>query len=237
VSVGSYERATQLFSAAAALAPITAALLVCFRTGDVVDAVRSLVSLVAAGGLHVVVMRMVRDRGNRVQEKLWASWGGSTTIQKLRWAAGPRAHIQMLHGRVRQKTGLKMPTPRQEARDSAAADAVYEQAVQVLRETTRDHERYPRVWAELKHYGAARNLYGVRFAALVVSAVVFLASAALLKAAVGGDWELGWWPFLFSGSFAVLTALMWVFVVTPSFVRSASERYTDALLQSTSSEP
>lgn len=44
---------------------------------------RVLTALSLAGG-PIVLAELVRHQGQKVQETLWASWGGSPTIQKLR---------------------------------------------------------------------------------------------------------------------------------------------------------
>ncbi|MDU0366890.1 hypothetical protein RWH45_06655 [Microbacterium sp. KSW4-17] len=232
MSTDSYERHTQLLPASAVLAPISLLPLVTFRADDAADLIRSIGSLVALGGVHLIVMRVVRDRGNAIQQRLWASWGGNTTVRMMRWSAGSAADMRLLRARVEERTGIKLPSPRAEQRDAVAADAVYERAAGLLREATRDHERYPRVWSELKHYGAARYMLGLRPAALVIAASVAVLSAGLLWLSIAGTWQTGCWPFLVAGLFAFVAGLLWAAVVTPEYVRTASERYSDALLRS-----
>lgn len=226
----SYERVTQLYPAAAVLAPITVLVAVTFRGADPLDLLRSIVGVCAAAGFHLVAMRVVRDRGNAVQEGLWRRWGGKPTVQKMRWSSGSEAEIRRLHQQLRSFAGVKLPTPRLEASDLRAADQSYEQAGRVLRERTRDHSRYPRVWSELKQYGAARNLYGAKPAALLLAVVVCGVSGVLTYLGAIHSWTLDWWAPALSGAFAFLAIVAWSTIITERFVRTAADRYSDALL-------
>lgn len=127
-------------------------------------------------------MRLVRDRSNRIQDRLWDSWGGSTTVQRLRWAGQPQQRVERLHRRVTHMTGVQLPDAGAEADSTADANEIYEDAVARLREMTRDHDRFPRVWSELKQYGAARNMYGAKPVALGVAGVSVLLSAGMTAA-------------------------------------------------------
>lgn len=226
----SYERTTQLVPAIAVLAPVTILVLVVFRTDDVANLTRSVVGVLAAAGFHLLAMRLVRDRGNKIQDRLWASWGGSTTVQRLQWATQPQSRVERLHRRIAQMTGVELPDAKSEIADPSAAEEIYTEAVARLREMTRDHDRYPRVWSELKQYGAARNMYGAKPAALIIAAVVVALSAAMTTASVLALWNVSWYMPALAGVLAVAISGAWLFVVTPSYVRIASERYSDALL-------
>lgn len=231
-----YDRATQLVPAAAVLAPLSVLVVVTVRTDDLTSVIRSVVGILAAAGFHVVAMRLVRDRGNTVQERLWRSWGGSTTVARLRWRDRPDTEVSRLHHRVQTTTGVRLPTRAQEQNDPAAAEEAYADAAGRLRETTRDHARFPRVWTELKQYGTARNLYGVKPAGLIVTAAVLATSIVMTTASATETWKLDWWLPAIAGGAALLTAFIWIALITPSFVRTASERYSDALL-ATAVEP
>ncbi|WP_114587677.1 hypothetical protein [Microbacterium arborescens] len=228
----SYERVTQLLPAAAVISPLSVLVLLVFRADDAMALTRSVVGVAGAAGFHLLVMRLIRDRGNRVQRKLWESWGGSLTTQSLRWSRRDEASVRRLHRRIQQRTGVKLPSLRFEETHPGAADQKYAEAVKALQELTRDHAKHPRVWSELKQYGTARNFYGAKTAGLAVAGVVASASALLGWLSHTGGWDVHWGFFAVACTFAVLVVVMWLTVVTPEFVRVAAQRYSDALISS-----
>lgn len=227
----SYERSTQLIPAAAVLAPLSILAVVVFRTDDVVSVTRSILGVLVAAGFHVVAMRLVRDRGNRIQGRLWDSWGGSTTVRRLRWAEQPRERVERLHRRVAHMTGVQLPDASAEADSAVDADDIYNDVVARLREMTRDHERFPRVWSELKQYGAARNMYGAKPVALGVAGLTVLLSVGMTVASWLSLWNVSWIMPVIAGVLGIMIGLGWLFIVTPQYVRVASDRYSDALLE------
>lgn len=228
--LGSYERATQLGPAAAVLAPASVLAILMFTAGDLVSTVRTVFSIVGVAGFHLIFLRLVRDRGNAIQADLWASWGGSTTIQRLRWTSGETRKVARLHRRIQNMTGVVMPSESEELADPAAADDVYDDGVARLREMTRDHDRYPRVWSELMQYGTARNLYACKRLALWVAGVVVVVSMCLSVGCAMGLVNVSWVRPASAGVLAAAAMLVWRRFVNPAYVRRASERYSDALL-------
>ncbi|WP_139205307.1 hypothetical protein [Plantibacter sp. MMLR14_011] len=226
----SYERATQLGPSGAVLAPLTIFALLTFQAQDIGDLVRSVITIAAAAGFHVVAMRLVRDRGNKIQASLWSSWGGSTTIQGLRWEGQSDPSVERLHRRIQSMCGLQLPTRSEEQQDPHAADEIYKDAAARLREMTRDHVRYPRVYSELVQYGTARNLYGAKPAGIAVAGATFTASVLVALAGVYGVWEINWWLPTAAGIAALGIAGGWVTVINREYVLTASRRYSDALL-------
>ncbi|QHC57536.1 hypothetical protein [Rathayibacter sp. VKM Ac-2760] len=214
--------------ALAVLAPVTLAAVVVFRVDDLP---RSLLTVAAATGFHLVVLRLVRDRGNQVQARLWERWGGQPTAARLRWRSTQdhSAHGE-LHRRIQRVTGVQLPTASAEHADPGRADAAYERAVAQLRELTRDHARHHRVFTELLEYSAARNLLGVKPLGLVVAVVVAVLSGAAAALTAAGAMGWSWPPIVLSGGGAVLAAVVWLVVVTPAYVESSAARYADALL-------
>jgi len=226
----SYERATQFGPAMTVLAPVTIVALALIRTDSAEDLIRSGVGVVVTAGLHLIVMRTVRDRGGVVQERLWRDWGGSPTVQRLRWSGHPARAVERLHRRVHSMTGVALPTADEEVDDPAGADDVYEDAIARMREMTRDHSRFPRVYSELVQYGTARNLYGMRPTGLSVAAAVLAFVAVLAALTVLQALAVNWWSLGIAGTGALTLGAVWLLRITPAYVRPAADRYADALL-------
>jgi hypothetical protein len=222
-----YDRKARLYPAAVVIFPLTLLGLVLF---SLPERWKGLVTLAAAGGLHVLVIHVVRDLGAGKQDALWASWGRAPTTLLLRWAGKTNLiQQQQRHTVVGVATGVNLPTQQEEAADQAGTDAIYESAVEVLRAKTRGDD-FPLVVAESANYGFRRNLYGCRPFGIGVAA---LASAAeVVLAVLGGRDILEISPALMivAAIFSALWLAGWVFIVIPAFVKRDAERYAQALI-------
>jgi hypothetical protein len=133
-----------------------------------------------------VLMRIGRDRGARLQTRLYEKWGGKPTTILLRHSDRHLdGHTKERYKKVLgQMSGLEMPTASQEEADPAAADAIYESCVKVLMEKRRG-KPYRLIFLENCNYGFVRNLVGLKSigfalvgATLLVDAVLYLRRAA-----------------------------------------------------------
>lgn len=234
--MSNYERRTQLAPVALLLAPFTIMIGTIFRVQSSAELIGSTGLVLFTATAHVIVPRFVRDRGNVVQKRLWAAWGGNPAVQKLRWRTGAAGKVSRLHRRVSAMTQIPLPSESEEQSDPIAAEETYEDAVARMRELTRDHGKYPRVYAELVQYSATRNLYGLKPAGLVVAGGVLFAMLVAATLNLAGITSVAWWSVAVSGLGATAIGLIWLFVVTPGFVSLPAERYADALL-ATAGEP
>jgi hypothetical protein len=178
--------------------------------------------VVGAGGL--VLCGIVRGAGLRMQPELWKAWGGPPTTQRLRWRGSDAAIVQRRHQKVEAITGEPLPTHEEEKVDALAADLRYADAVEVLRERTRDATRFPTVAAENAEYGFRRNCLGIRRYA--ISVAVAAVAVGVGQIAVAG--APGRWLSIVVGGVA---ALAWWRLVTANWVRSAAELYADRLIE------
>jgi hypothetical protein len=189
-----------------------------------------LVALAAAGGLHVLVVQVVRDLGTGKQSQLWASWGGPPTTQELRWKGKTNsiAH-ERRHRDVESATGIELPSRADEEAQAFEADATYKAATDILREKTRGGG-FPLVRAEVANYGYRRNLYGCRVFGIAVAAGVAIAEVVL--GILGARGQIGVSPELMvlAAAISLVFLLLWVTLVTPTFVKRAADRYAEALM-------
>lgn len=223
-----YDRKARLSPALSVLAPVTLFVGVLFAGFQWWV---GLIGLFATAGLHVLVIQLVRDRGSRIQSRLWKSWGGPPTTVKLRWNSARNLTLQRRrHEAVEGVTGIKLPSPEEEAADPDDADALYETAAGLLRELTRNGTEYPQVHRELANYGYRRNLYACRPHGVVVAVLVLVAE--LLWVVLGYEQILeAPTPMILVAAFCTVAWLaVWIFIVKPDFVRRDAERYAEALL-------
>ncbi len=168
-----------------------------------------------------------RDRGKRLEPGLWASWGGSPTLRRLRFrTATSTSVVERLHGRLETITGEALPSLQEEQRDPIDADVRYEEASARVRALTRNRDQFPLLFAENINYGMRRNMLGLKRIAIAVSILTIIAGSVLLWLEHG---TLGSRVDRFApGITAGLVALwFWVAVVRPSWVRLTADAYAE----------
>lgn len=184
------------------------------------------------GAVCLVVCGLVRDQGRKLQPNLWESWSGSPTVRRLRWRdASDVEGVRRLHARLNSILDEPLPGGAVEFADPAAADRRYDEAVAVLRERTRDTNRFRLVFAENKEYGFRRNSLGLRPYAL---AIAFIALGLSIAFVIHGnrDDSSTWTRWGVAGGISFACVLYWWFYVTSDWVRKAAELYADRLIES-----
>lgn len=174
---------------------------------------------------------LVRDRGRQLEPRLWASWGGSPTVRRLRWRdADDPESIRRLHARLNPILDEPLPDAQAEVANEAAADRHYDEAVAVLRERTRDPARFRLIFAENMEYGFRRNSLGLRPFAVGIAATGLTVSVVLFIWG-GGDETSRWTRWGISGGVSAGLLFYWWRIVTPDWVRLAAELYADRLIE------
>jgi hypothetical protein len=112
----------------------------------------------AAGG--VILASQTRSEGLRLQQQLFAEWGGAPTTRILRHRDSTISAVDKAryHRRLQELVPVQMPTQEAEAADPEAADTQYVSATAWVRERTRDSSAFPIVNDENANYGFYRNL-------------------------------------------------------------------------------
>jgi len=154
-------------------------------------------------------------------------------VLRLRWRdATSLGVVARLHTRVNPLLDEALPDAQNEASDPEEADRRYSDAVAVLRERTRDQTRFPLVFAENVEYGFRRNMLGVRSIGLAVSGLSMVASIIVIVGLVDGGDHAAWTISLVASA---VVGLVWWRLVTPEWVRRASDLYTDRLFEAVDS--
>lgn len=181
---------------------------------------------VIEGAVLFVLMRIGRDRGAHLQEKLFKKWGGAPTTIMLRH----RDNTLDGHTKERYKqtlsnlSGVKFPSEADELADPAAADALYDSAIRALREQRR-RPTDKLVFTENCNYGFVRNLAGLKPIGLSVVALV-LATDAFLYLHGRGE-AAGLW---FSALVSALTGVV-LLLITNGSVKRTADAYAIAVLR------
>jgi hypothetical protein len=188
------------------------------------------VSGVIGIALLVLAAQLARDAGKRREQGLWQSWGGSPTMRRLRYRdAGDREAVRLTHARIERLFGHATPTEEAETADPAAADAAYERAITSMRERTRDRKSFNLLFSENADYGFRRNLFGLRAWGIGV-AVLTLGASVVLGLLSDGSGKDRLLAAGIPGVAAALALGLFVFVITPAWVRVPAEAYAERLL-------
>ena len=208
----------------------------------------SFISGGVAGGIGAaagaaLVAQLGRDRGRQKQPELWERWGGPPTTRLLRFRdSSNRVVLDRRRANLQRVTGRVLPSEDEEAEDPAGADQAYEAAVGFLREATRDRSRFPLVFAENVNYGFRRNLWGLKPFGLSVATLAALVSWALFMTSASPLAEESWIEGVISSPDGATTTRLvasvlntgaiavWLFLITPEWIRTAAEAYAERLL-------
>lgn len=174
-------------------------------------------------GLPVAAAQWVRMRGKRLQdEHLWPAWGGNPVEASLCSDGVVATRRRKV---LAESTGLPVDDlahpERAELMDNAVGQLI-----------SRTRVGWPRVFDELRWYGLARNLLGIRKVGIGVSTVSLLAGLVLAVVAGTGGLDGVTVPPLAAGTVVAAAALMaWYFFPSEQRVRVAARDYRRRLLE------
>lgn len=195
-------------------------------------AIAGLAFVLSSFGFCALLAQIGRDLGKAKEPWLFQQWGGKPTTVKLRYGGTSLDWVThaRIHGTLSNAVGIPAPTKDGEAADPQNADQVYEAFATFLREATRDKEKYRLVYAENVNYGFRRNLWGLKPIGIGIAALGTVAAAIPLERAFG---TAGSAPgiAIAATTLNALLLVIWIFWVTPNWVRTAAEAYAQRLLE------
>jgi hypothetical protein len=222
-----YNLRARLLPAIVAGAPVlvASALLVPWNSFGLPQVLSGLVSAAAL----VVFADLARRQGTRLQNELFAKWGGAPSTVMLRDddqtfdVDTKRAYRAFLAGRVPGGG----PPP---GADTATLDGFYDRCGNWLRENTRDRKKFSILFDENITYGFRRNLFGLRLPSLILDVITAIGCAIALV--IFGSLASDATKLIAVIAFAVLHAgFIWC-AVTEKSVREAANQYARQLLLS-----
>lgn len=182
-------------------------------------------------GFGVLLAELARDSGKRREAALWASWGGSPTVRRLRLREPASNSVARERWRALVAAlapDLKLPSDGEETADAKRADETYEVCIARLRELTRNATNFPLLFQENISYGFRRNLWAMKPAAIFFTLAAMAVALASLRVRSQPAFEL----VVLTAAISVLM-LTWLLIrITPGWVKEAAERYADQLLWS-----
>jgi hypothetical protein len=227
-----YTLFARLFPAIIAAAPAIALawVLVSWRSISVTHAVAG----IALAVLLMVFADVARRRGKQIEPGLIERMGGLPSITMLRHRdpildAPTKERMLTI---LASKLGVTAPTAAQEEADPAAADSFYMRAGTWLRENTRDQKKFDILFNENITYGYRRNLFALKWPALVLNAVIVMACTIAYWYGLPQKQQSDLTPVFV---IAFLHVLYLAFFSSENAVREAARTYARQLLLSTES--
>lgn len=180
-------------------------------------------------GFMLIVVTDTRRAGQRVQEKLFRSWGGPPTTILLRYRENSIPMVDKARYRELLQAnvpGIDMPTAADEIADPAAADRIYGQVVAWLREQTRNNTV---VHDENTSYGFYRNMFALRRQGIAAAAVGVVGGATHS----GLSWYSGQdiWPAFIATMSGAACGIVFSMYGNEDQVKQAGFQYARALIQ------
>jgi hypothetical protein len=222
-----YTLYARLFPAIIAAAPAIALAWAVIASREV-----RLVQAIAGTALTVLLMvfaDVARRRGKAIEPRLIKQMGGLPSITMLRHTdtTFDTATKARMHAFLAARLGEGAPTPEQEMAAPEATDGFYGRAGNWLRENTRNQKKFEILFNENLTYGYRRNLFALKWPALILNILIVIGSAAYLWMQLG---SLDLVPvfviaFLHAGYLAIFS--------TRAAVGEAAQTYARQLLLST----
>ncbi|MHC2251079.1 hypothetical protein ACVILK_000771 [Bradyrhizobium embrapense] len=144
-----------------------------------------LTTIIGSAAIPVLVFAaadIARRLGKRTEQRIYNEIGGKPSVTMLRYTdntfdAGSKAQYRTL---LESKINQPAPTEAQEHGNITAGDAFYERGGAWLRENTRDVKKFSVLFAENITYGFRRNLFGLKWPALLLNLGLVLISTFFL---------------------------------------------------------
>jgi hypothetical protein len=229
-----YSIRARLFPAILAAAPALAALALLISWERI-----ALSNVIATTALVVLVFALsdfARKLGLRVEPKIYDEMGGKPSVFMFRRSDTTIEEPTKDRYRTFIACRIKRPAPtaEQEGAEQTTADTFYEACGTWLRTNTRDAKKFPLLFGENVGYGFRRNLFGLKWTALVLNVLVVAICAAVLwrRGALDIDNDLTIRTVVVL-IIAAIHAAYFALIVTKNGVKEAARKYGRELILST----
>lgn len=191
-------------------------------------------ALVSVGLFTYLLSQLGRDKGKINESKLFAIWGGKPTTLIFRHSDNTIDQITKgrYHKLLNEKIeDINIPTQEQEQNDPLFADQIYESCTKYLISKTRDTNKFPLIFKENTSYGFRRNLWGMKFWALIIIFILIVIHFYFITGGFKTRIELQNKDMFLFGFFG-FTLLFWLFIVTKNWIKLTAYAYAERLIES-----
>ena len=176
-----------------------------------------------------------RNQGKIKEKKLFKEWGEMPTTIMMRfsdntlnYSSKVRYH-KILNDLI---PDLNLPLSKEEEIEMVDADEKYKSAVDWLRlNANNDKDKFPLVYAELKNYNFARNLYGLKSIGLAIYVLIGIREYLIIKNFNLVDLILMPYPQYISLIIMIVGAIIVLFISRKKTVRHRADDYAKALIE------
>ncbi|MHB8860495.1 MAG: hypothetical protein ACYC48_02040 [Minisyncoccota bacterium] len=178
--------------------------------------------------LTALLSQLGRDLGKKKEPRLFEMWGGMPTDKILAITSTAVDGATLM--RYREKLSSLLPSvlfldEKSESTDPEVAVGIFRTCTNFMREHTRDSVRFPLIFAENVNYGFRRNLWAMKSAGITISLLAALASIATIFFAARASYPI----IIVATVLNVSLLVLWIFRITPSWVRVPAEEYARQL--------
>jgi hypothetical protein len=184
-------------------------------------------AVVGVGVLFCAFADLARRFGKRIEQSVYDHMGGKPSVAVLRHRDDTMDAVSKAKycAFLAKSIGEKAPTEALEKADPKAADDFYERCGRWLREHTRDTKKFKVLFEENMTYGFRRNLFGLKWPALVQD--ILVAVTCILLIVYGLSDATAMYVML---GVAVLHITYFVLVVIRESVIEAARQYARQLI-------
>ncbi|HGM3509300.1 TPA: hypothetical protein ACKOR7_003913 [Clostridioides difficile] len=176
-----------------------------------------------------------RNQGKIKEKKLFKEWGAMPTTIIMRFSDDTLNYNSKVryHKILNDKLpDLQIPLSKEEEDNIIDADEKYKSAIDWLRlNANSNHEKFPLVYAELKNYNFARNLYGLKNIGLIIYTLIGIRECLVINNFNIVNLILIPYPQYISLIIMVVGALIVLFISRKKIVRQRANDYAKALIE------
>lgn len=234
-----YDRPARLYPGLIVLTPL-AVLLVCLYGTKYIIA-SSVLSILGFSGIAYMLGSTARDAGKKLEDKLFAKWGGKPTTQMLRHSDNRIDGFtkNRIHQTLSKGIMATFPSAADELANPQQADEIYRAGTVWLISNTRDTKKFPLVFKENIAYGFKRNMLGLkRIGGLVaLTSVIWTLFHAKVISIYEPYWSMDKFIELAPSSITSLVVsttilFTWIFLITESSLLRVATAYSERLFHS-----
>lgn len=169
----------------------------------------------------------VRYNGQKIESSVWNSWNGAPSTRFMRWSDQTFGNElkRKLHRTVKLSCDIDLKSKGEELNDPLAADKKIIQAFSEVRAIVRLKDPNV-VWLiQNAEYGFHRNLYGSRWAWLILSSLGILVCSYAWSMWKSDTILLG----VVLNNISFLAAILFEWYYIPKFMYWAANRYAESL--------
>lgn len=181
----------------------------------------------------LIVSIFTREKGKKIEEKLWKEWNGPPTTRFLRQNNTEyNSQTRKICYEYFNKNipNITIPSKIEETNNIGEADDVYETCIGYLRTIARGNKKkYYLVHAENIEYGFVRNSLGLKGLGILISIIILLLIIILLYlgyANINNNLNL-----LIISVTSFFSLIYWIFFITKKKAKLAAENYANRLLE------